>query len=36
MPRAYALVDSLPKNNYGKVPKTALRQQLAAADALPH
>jgi long-chain acyl-CoA synthetase len=28
-PRAYVFVDSLPKNNYGKVLKTALRQQLA-------
>jgi long-chain acyl-CoA synthetase len=27
-PRAYFFVDSLPKNNYGKVLKTALRQQL--------
>ena len=30
-PRAYFLVDSLPKNNYGKVLKTTLRQQLATA-----
>jgi long-chain acyl-CoA synthetase len=30
-PRAYFFVDSLPKNNYGKVLKTTLRQQLAAA-----
>jgi len=29
-PRAYFFVDSLPTNNYGKVLKTALRQQLAA------
>jgi long-chain acyl-CoA synthetase len=27
-PRAYFFVDSLPKNNYGKVLKTSLRQQL--------
>jgi long-chain acyl-CoA synthetase len=27
-PRAYRFVDSLPKNNYGKVLKTALRAQL--------
>ena len=27
-PRAYFFVDSLPKNNYGKVLKTTLRQQL--------
>jgi long-chain acyl-CoA synthetase len=32
-PRAYFFVDSLPKNNYGKVLKTALRQQLTVADA---
>jgi acyl-CoA synthetase (AMP-forming)/AMP-acid ligase II len=30
-PRAYFFLDSLPKNNYGKVLKTTLRQQLAAA-----
>ena len=29
-PKAYFFVDSLPKNNYGKVLKTALREQLAA------
>jgi long-chain acyl-CoA synthetase len=34
-PRAYVFVGSLPKNNYGKVLKTALRQQCAAADAPP-
>ena len=34
-PRAYVFVDRLPKNNYGKVLKTLLRQQGAAADALP-
>ncbi|MBI2749926.1 MAG: AMP-binding protein [Burkholderiales bacterium] len=27
-PKRYVLVDSLPKNNYGKVLKTALREQL--------
>ena len=27
-PRAYFFIDSLPKNNYGKVLKTTLRQQL--------
>jgi long-chain acyl-CoA synthetase len=34
-PRAYIFVDSLPTNNYGKVLKTTLRQQLAAADVPP-
>jgi long-chain acyl-CoA synthetase len=34
-PRAYVFVESLPKNNYGKVLKTTLRQQYAAAAALP-
>ena len=29
-PKRYVLVDELPKNNYGKVLKTALRAQLAA------
>ncbi|MEO8304767.1 MAG: AMP-binding protein [Betaproteobacteria bacterium] len=29
-PRTYYFVDSLPKNNYGKVLKTALREQLRA------
>lgn len=29
-PRLYRFVDSLPKNNYGKVLKTALREQLKA------
>src|SRR5690242_8656244 len=29
-PRAYVFVESLPKNNYGKVLKTELRQRLAA------
>jgi acyl-CoA synthetase (AMP-forming)/AMP-acid ligase II len=33
-PRAYVFVDSLPKNNYGKVLKTTLRQQCTAAE--PH
>ena len=28
-PRVYRFVDSLPKNNYGKVLKTELRAQLA-------
>ena len=27
-PRAYRFVDALPKNNYGKVLKTALREML--------
>jgi long-chain acyl-CoA synthetase len=27
-PKRYVLVDELPKNNYGKVLKTALRAQL--------
>jgi long-chain acyl-CoA synthetase len=31
-PRAYFFLDSLPKNNYGKVLKTVLRQQLTPAD----
>jgi long-chain acyl-CoA synthetase len=29
-PKQYRIVESLPKNNYGKVLKTALREQLAA------
>lgn len=29
-PRHYRFIDSLPKNNYGKVLKTALRERLAA------
>ncbi|MFT3953205.1 MAG: AMP-binding protein [Piscinibacter sp.] len=29
-PKRYLIVDSLPKNNYGKVLKTALRERLAA------
>ena len=29
-PREYRFVDALPKNNYGKVLKTALRELLAA------
>ena len=29
-PKRYVFVDALPKNNYGKVLKTALREQLAA------
>jgi long-chain acyl-CoA synthetase len=28
-PKRYVVVDSLPKNNYGKVLKTELRQRLA-------
>ena len=35
-PRAYFFVDSLPKNNYGKVLKTTLRQQLDIAGASSH
>ena len=31
-PKRYVFVDSLPKNNYGKVLKTALRAQLAASE----
>ena len=34
-PRAYVFVDSLPKNNYGKVLKTVLRQHLPAAGSPP-
>jgi long-chain acyl-CoA synthetase len=30
-PKRYELVDSLPKNNYGKVLKTELRQRLSHA-----
>jgi long-chain acyl-CoA synthetase len=29
-PKAYLFVDELPKNNYGKVLKTVLRERLAA------
>ena len=29
-PKDYCFVDALPKNNYGKVLKTALRERLAA------
>ncbi|UCH73806.1 MAG: AMP-binding protein [Rhodospirillales bacterium] len=32
-PRAYRFVDALPKNNYGKVLKTALREMIAAEPA---
>jgi len=32
-PREYRFVDALPKNNYGKVLKTALRAELSAASA---
>jgi long-chain acyl-CoA synthetase len=35
-PRAYVFVDSLPKNNYGKVLKTVLRQQLTAVGTPTH
>ena len=31
-PKAYRFVDALPKNNYGKVLKTQLRQQLEDED----
>jgi long-chain acyl-CoA synthetase len=31
-PREYRFVESLPKNNYGKVLKTALREQLQRED----
>nr|HET7857574.1 AMP-binding protein [Caldimonas sp.] len=31
-PREYRFVDALPKNNYGKVLKTALREQLRGED----
>ncbi len=34
-PRAYRFVDSLPKNNYGKVLKVELRERLAAEPAKP-
>jgi long-chain acyl-CoA synthetase len=34
-PRAYFFVDSLPKNNYGKVLKTTLRQQLNVTHPVP-
>jgi long-chain acyl-CoA synthetase len=34
-PRAYRFVDGLPKNNYGKVLKTELRERLAAEMASP-
>ena len=29
-PREYRFVDNLPKNNYGKILKTALRDQLTS------
>jgi long-chain acyl-CoA synthetase len=32
-PRRWLLVDSLPKNNYGKVPKRILRERLQAGNA---
>jgi long-chain acyl-CoA synthetase len=31
-PRRYVLVDDLPKNNYGKVLKTALRERLGGSS----
>jgi acyl-CoA synthetase (AMP-forming)/AMP-acid ligase II len=34
-PRAYFFVDNLPKNNYGKVLKTTLRQQLNVTHPVP-
>ena len=34
-PKRYELVNELPKNNYGKVLKTALRERLRDAAALP-
>ena len=34
-PRWIEFVDSLPKNNYGKVLKTALRERLAGRDGNP-
>ena len=34
-PKSYRFVDSLPKNNYGKVLKTALRERLAGRDGNP-
>jgi long-chain acyl-CoA synthetase len=34
-PKRYVLVDELPKNNYGKVLKTALRERLRAQSAAP-
>ena len=34
-PRRYVRIDSLPKNNYGKVLKTALRERLAAQGESP-
>ncbi|KPK31740.1 MAG: AMP-dependent synthetase [Betaproteobacteria bacterium SG8_40] len=34
-PRRYLFVDTLPKNNYGKVLKTELRKRLAAENASP-
>ncbi|MDP9128791.1 MAG: long-chain fatty acid--CoA ligase, partial [Candidatus Binatota bacterium] len=35
-PKDYVVVNELPKNNYGKVPKTALREYLARADEGSH
>jgi long-chain acyl-CoA synthetase len=34
-PKRYVRVDALPKNHYGKVLKTALRERLARGDAAP-
>ena len=34
-PRAYVFIESLPKNNYGKILKTELRKRLRAADDSP-
>jgi acyl-CoA synthetase (AMP-forming)/AMP-acid ligase II len=34
-PKRYVFVDSLPKNNYGKVLKTALRERLRSGTAWP-
>ena len=35
-PKDYVFVNSLPKNNYGKVLKTELRERDAARDAAAH
>lgn len=35
-PRAYYFVDTLPKNNYGKILKTELRQWLQQEKEMPH
>ena len=31
-PKGYRFVDALPKNNYGKILKTELRQRLQGED----